>query len=141
MRQAKTAAALILILLGAIATDSVLAAGRHGGGHRGGGWHGGSRLAFGVFVGAPLLSYYAAPYYYPSYYYPPAYSYPPSYYSPPVAAAPAYPPAYAGPGTAQPAPAQPQANWWYYCEAANGYYPYVRECPGGWSRVSPRPAG
>lgn len=146
MRQARTAATLILILLGAIASDSVLAAGRHGGGgggHRGGGWHGGfsggSRLGFGIFIGAPLLSYYAAPYYAPSYYYPPTYSYPPSYYYPPAVAGPAYAPAYAGQGTVQAAPVQAQANWWYYCADAKSYYPYVRECPAGWVRVSPQP--
>jgi len=25
--------------------------------------------------------------------------------------------------------------------SSNGYYPYVRECPGGWQQVSPRPPG
>jgi hypothetical protein len=35
---------------------------------------------------------------------------------------------------------QPQAqHWWYFCPGANAYYPYVRECPGGWQRVSPQP--
>ena len=24
---------------------------------------------------------------------------------------------------------------WYYCEASTGYYPNVRECPSGWTRV------
>jgi hypothetical protein len=33
----------------------------------------------------------------------------------------------------------PAENWWYYCADAKGYYPYVRECPGGWQRVSPTP--
>jgi hypothetical protein len=151
MKQARTAAALILIVLGAIASDSVLAAGRHGGGggHRGGSWHGGgtwhgghsggARLGLGGLIGAPLLSYYATPYYAPSYYYPPTYSYPPSYYYPPVVAAPAYPPAYVERNPVQAAPAQPQANWWYYCADAKSYYPYIRECPTGWTRVSPQP--
>ena len=135
MKQTRTAAALILILLGAMASDSVLARG----GHRGGGWHGGgARFGFGVFVGAPLFSYYASPYYSP-YYYPPTYGYAPSYYYPPAVAAPAYAPTYPAQAPAQAAPAQPQANWWYYCAASKGYYPYVRECPGGWSRVSPQP--
>jgi len=38
----------------------------------------------------------------------------------------------------QPAPAS-AVNYWYYCAAANGYYPYVRECPSGWQKVSPLP--
>jgi hypothetical protein len=37
-----------------------------------------------------------------------------------------------------PAP-PPQSGWWYFCPGASGYYPYVRECPGGWQRVSPQP--
>jgi hypothetical protein len=42
------------------------------------------------------------------------------------------------PQQAAPAPPQ-QLGWWYFCPGANGYYPYVRECPGGWQRVSPQP--
>ncbi len=34
--------------------------------------------------------------------------------------------------------AQPQpTDYWYYCRNPEGYYPYVRECPGGWMRVVP----
>lgn len=40
----------------------------------------------------------------------------------------------------QPAPVAEQ-NWWYYCGQANGYYPYVKTCPTGWTRVSPVPPG
>ena len=32
------------------------------------------------------------------------------------------------------------AGWWYYCDQSKGYYPYVRECPGGWQRVPPAPS-
>lgn len=44
---------------------------------------------------------------------------------------------------AQPAPpppdqAQPQTSqYWYYCEDARGYYPYVQQCPRGWMTVVP----
>jgi hypothetical protein len=31
------------------------------------------------------------------------------------------------------------AQYWYYCEEARAYYPYVRECPGGWMTVVPQP--
>jgi hypothetical protein len=34
---------------------------------------------------------------------------------------------------------QPQAGYWYYCESSRGYYPYVKECPGGWKAVPPAP--
>ena len=35
------------------------------------------------------------------------------------------------------APPPPPAQYWYYCESAGGYYPYVQACPGGWT---PMPA-
>jgi len=44
----------------------------------------------------------------------------------------------------QPAPAQtapPPAQYWYYCDAAKGYYPYVPSCPAGWRMVPATPAG
>jgi hypothetical protein len=51
-------------------------------------------------------------------------------------APPASPPVYVERSDA-PAPAQ---SYWYYCEASRGYYPYVKECPGGWKAVPPAPA-
>jgi len=30
-------------------------------------------------------------------------------------------------------------NYWYYCENPRGYYPYIKECPGGWMKVVPQP--
>lgn len=42
-------------------------------------------------------------------------------------------------------PVEPAAPvWWYWCADARTYYPYVKECPGGWQRVAPQtvqPAG
>ena len=35
--------------------------------------------------------------------------------------------------------AAPNNNYWYFCEAAQAYWPYVKECPGGWQRVVPQP--
>jgi hypothetical protein len=32
-----------------------------------------------------------------------------------------------------------QSGYWYYCETSRGYYPYVKECPGGWRAVPPAP--
>ena len=29
--------------------------------------------------------------------------------------------------------------YWYYCNAAGAYYPYVKDCPGGWMQVVPAP--
>jgi hypothetical protein len=35
---------------------------------------------------------------------------------------------------------QPQQQYWYYCTEAKAYYPYVKQCPGGWNKVVPRTA-
>ena len=98
----------------------------HGGGHfRGhhGGYHGGGHAFFGLgywpWYYPPLYSYYPYPYY-P--YYPQTYAVPTS------------PPVYVERGDEQ-----QSAYWWYYCANPQGYYPYVKQCPGGWQRVSPEP--
>ena len=36
-------------------------------------------------------------------------------------------------------PEQPQQNYWYYCQDSQAYYPYVKNCPGGWMKVVPEP--
>jgi hypothetical protein len=59
--------------------------------------------------------------------------YPPHYYSPVVIER-ASPPVYIERSSDSGA-----ANFWYYCAAAKGYYPYVKQCPGGWQLVAPRP--
>lgn len=118
MNTLRTALALFLILLGAIASEPVLAHGH---------FHGHAR--FGVFIGGPAF--------WPGYYYPPPYYYPPYYY-PPVVAVPSSPPVYIEQGSSQAAPA-PSQSYWYYCTDAKAYYPYVKECPGGWQRVVPQP--
>ncbi len=66
-----------------------------------------------VFIGG---SFFFWPW--PSYYYPAPYPY------------------YYAPGEAPPAPLI-EDPYWYYCEEAGTYYPYVKECPGGWQRVLP----
>jgi len=105
------------LLIGAFASGSATA---HG-------------VRFGFHFGIPLF----APWYYP----PPAYYYPPPayYYPPPVVTAPAAPPVYVERGEAPSAP--PPEHWWYYCADTQAYYPYVKECPTQWQRVSPTPPG
>ena len=34
----------------------------------------------------------------------------------------------------------PTVQYWYYCEGAKAYYPYVESCPGGWKRVPATPS-
>ena len=120
MKRLNAVLILALALLGAVVSTSAPAA--HYGGH----------ARFGVYLG-------------PGYWYPPPYYTYPPYYSPyyyPPVAAPAAPPTYVEQGVAPPvqaAPAQPQ-GYWYYCDGSKAYYPYVKECPGGWQRVAPQPA-
>ncbi len=109
-----------------------VSAGVHSGGHARVGVHRGGHARVGVFIGVPLFygsAYY--PYYAPPYYHPP-------YYPPTVVSS---PPVYIEQGTTQASPAQgalPE-GWWYYCSESRAYYPYVKECPGDWQRVPPRP--
>lgn len=91
-----------------------------------------ARIGVGVVIGGP----YWGPAYYPfsPYYYPP-------YYPPVVVERPA--PVYIEQQVAPAPPAPPVAvapvEYWYYCAATQGYYPYVKECPGGWQKVLPQP--
>jgi hypothetical protein len=133
MRWIKPTLIVAAMLLGAVATGNALAdGGFHGGHFHGGNFHGGARV--GVFVGVPLFGpwYGWGPYYYPPYYYPPS----PYYY--PSAGGVGYssPPVYVEQGQGQ---GSGQSQYWYYCNSPQGYYPYVKECPGGWQRVAPQP--
>jgi len=95
-------------------------------------YHG--RVGVGVVIGGPGYWGYPSPYYYPPY--PPyPYSYAPVA---PVVVAPAAPPVYIEQGQPQQSEQQP-TNDWFYCRKPDGYYPYVKECPGGWQRVAPHP--
>lgn len=110
-------------------------------------YHGGrARVGVGVYVGpgwgwgpgwGPGWGY--GPYY-PGYY--PGYPAYPGYYPAPavVAVPPANPPQYIEQGSdGNPSVSDgssPNA-WWYRCARPEGYYPYVKECPGGWQREQP----
>jgi hypothetical protein len=119
--------AFVLLLSGVLAAESAFARGPRGHGH--------GRIGIGIHFGVPLMGF---PYYYPPYRYAPYYY--PSYYPAPVIIrqqAPVY-----VEQDPEPAPqAQPSspAGYWYYCADAGAYYPYVKQCPGGWQRVAPQP--
>jgi hypothetical protein len=106
---------VLIPLILALASGSALAHGRHGG-----------RVHLGFHFGFP--GWYAPWYYAPA----PVYYYP----SPPVVVQPSSPPVYIersdvvpeGPGT------------WYFCRESNTYYPYVKQCAGGWTRVPAQPS-
>jgi hypothetical protein len=138
----KLTSVLLVILLGAVASGPALARGGHSFGHsgspmfQGGHFHSSARSGFAVarngrfhshfrsgvvIIGAPFF----APFYYPA----------PYYYYPPVAAMPYSSPDYIEQGEAAPEQSQ---GYWYYCADAKAYYPYVKDCPGGWQRVMPQ---
>ncbi|MDT4330986.1 hypothetical protein ACQE3E_16780 [Methylomonas sp. MED-D] len=93
--------------------------------HGRGGWHPHGHSSFGFYFGGPV---YPFPYYrYPDpYYYPPA-----------IISVPQTPPVYIE--RSQPYAPQYPAGYWYYCHNPEGYYPYIKECPGGWQQVEPTP--
>lgn len=109
--------AIAMGLAGLLASETALA-------------HGGrARVHFGITLGAPL--------YWRGWYPPPYYYYPPSVVVVPAAPPPAV---YVERDRTDAAPAsQDSGNWWYFCRETNAYYPYVKQCPGGWERVSPQP--
>lgn len=103
------------------------------GGHHDGRGHGHTRVGVGVSIGGPLFwpgPWYGEPFYDPFYgpFYRRYYDYAPVY------VVPAPPPVYIERGMPPPAP---PAQFWYYCNDPQGYYPYVKECRTPWRAVSP----
>jgi hypothetical protein len=93
--------------------------------------HRDARFNIGIGIGPAWFSpwYYGpSPYYYPG----------PLYYPPPVATAPVGPTVYIE-RAPEPAAATQGAGYWYYCRDPQGYYPYVKQCPGGWQPVAAEP--
>lgn len=121
---------LAALLTGALVSESAFADRGHFGhfpGHHFPGHHFHGHARFGVFIGGP--------WYWPGYYPGPYYG---SYYGyPPVVAVPVAPPTYIEQGEAGDEPAQ--GAYWRYCAASKSYYPYVKQCPGGWQRVPAQP--
>lgn len=92
---------------------------------RGGYWHHGwygDRLGWWWIVNG-IWFYYAAPIYpYPNPYVPGSV----------VVIQPEQP-------TPAPPPTEAPTPYWYHCTSPEGYYPYVTECPGGWTKVPATP--
>ncbi len=122
-------AAGVLLLWGAYRADAwrgggfphggVPHAGFHHDGFHGGGFHHGGHGR--VFIGTRIFL--GDPFWWDPWY--------PPYPSAPVIVQ-QTPPVY----IQQSAPGE-AATYWYYCEQSRGYYPYVKECPGGWMTVVP----
>lgn len=126
---------LLLILSATLVNASAMAQHR---GHKYG--HGqGPIVRVGFSYGFPIYAprYFPAPFYTsPGYAFPaPVYAYPPAVirYSP----SPVYIERTIAPAESEPSQAQ---NDWYYCAGSQTYYPYTKECPGGWQRVPAQPA-
>ncbi|HBG06950.1 MAG: hypothetical protein A2075_19635 [Geobacteraceae bacterium GWC2_58_44] len=100
----------------------------HGHGHR----HGG-HFSTSIWLGPGWGPGWGVwdPFYYPFY---PSYRYPYPYYAPPTVVVPQEPQEYISLPDSQ---EQEETGYWYYCKDANGYYPYVKRCPGGWMKVVP----
>lgn len=113
----KTFLSALLLAAGAALSGSALAQ-----------WHEGGHVRFGINFGVPLYAPYYSPYYYPPY---------PAPYYPPVVVQQA-PITYVQQAPSGPSTAPPD---WYYCAESKVYYPYVKQCPGGWQRVPARPHG
>jgi hypothetical protein len=88
--------------------------------------HGRARGGVYLHFGVPYPYYWGPRYYY----YPP----PPVYYYPPPVVVERAPPTYIERDD------EDSQTWWYWCADAKKYYPYVKECPGGWQRVPPQPS-
>lgn len=116
--KSKGVALVWCLIFAALSSQVALARDRHG--HR----HGGVR--WGVHIGVPF-----------GWYYPPPYWYNPPWYNPPVFVQPA-PQVYIERG-AEPSEPDDDAYYWYHCNRPEGYYPYIKECPGGWKKVVPTP--
>jgi hypothetical protein len=113
--------------------------GDHGQRHRGhyGARHH-SRARVDIIIGAPVTG---------SWGYPGYYSRPPHYihsYPPVIAMQSSPPPVYIergdGPGENQEDQMQRLPPAYYYCSNPQGYYPYIRACPGGWQQLPAQPS-
>jgi hypothetical protein len=109
---------LFIVFLAILSTTPAYAEGGHGGGGghdggggRGGGWGWGGGWIFPALIGGAIVY---------------DLSQPQTVY---VQPAPPYAPGYA-PSSVQ---------YWYFCPAANAYYPYVPSCPSGWQAVLATP--
>lgn len=135
---------LMIILAGVLAATPALAQRSHGpyGGH--GGSHGHAQVwgPLGFLLGTAVLYSALQPrtVYYEPVYVPPPYIPPTTIY---LEQAPLPPNVSAPPPLAASGPVQEirTGQWWYFCKKPADYYPYIRECPTGWEKVSPTPPG
>jgi hypothetical protein len=119
MKLVNAVLSLTVGILGITEAGSALARGGHA---HGGGRHVHFPARVAIFAAAPVFPRYFYPY--PTYVYPLVPAQDPTYIE-------QVPPQSADPGQG--------AHYWYYCNATKTYYPYVKDCPGGWQAVVPQP--
>ncbi len=103
---------LFVILLAISSVTSAYADDMHGhGGERGGGGWGWGGWVFPALIGGAIVYDLTQPQ--------PVYVQPAPVYLPGAAAA--------------------SVQYWYFCAAANAYYPYIQSCPSGWQAVPTTP--
>jgi hypothetical protein len=157
---------IALLACGVAYADSYRGGGRQGGfsrgdGHQGGFYRDGGRRGgfygerhhdhyrgdLDLVIGGSIWGWgpwwgYGWPYYDPYYSYYPYYPYPYSpYYYGPSSVLPETPQSYIQREEPESTPAS--SAWpsdWFYCPGSKTYYPYVKECPGGWQAVPSTPA-
>ncbi len=118
MEMKKGIVLILVVILAVVMVNAlpVYADGHHGGHHEGhhGHHHGRFFVGGSVFVG------------------PDPWWWGPSYYEAPPVIIEQQPQTYI-----QATPQPEEQNYWYYCTKPEGYYPYVKSCPGGWVKVVP----
>ena len=114
----KNAICLVLVVLVFLFANTIPGYAVGGGNYHGGSsWHGAIWIGpgwggWGPWWGTPFYPYYP---YYP-------------YYPETPAVTQQQPPVYVQPE---------EQYYWYFCQNPEGYYPYVKKCPGGWLKVIP----
>ncbi len=120
----------LLLSSGLSVTGSALADPWHGG------YHGRAHVGVGVVINPYWGPWYVEPGYYPGFY-------PRTIVIErqlePVYVQQRYVQQASSPVTESALPAAPAENYWHYCAESKNYYPYVKECPAGWQKVSPQP--
>ncbi|MFZ2974286.1 MAG: hypothetical protein WA049_16730 [Ferribacterium limneticum] len=116
MKAAKILTVVLALVLALVMAGMATSASAHG-----------PRVRLGVNIGGPVWG--------PGWYSP---YYSPYYYPPQVIVVPPPQPQVYIEQAQEPAPTAGQ-QYWYFCKSAQGYYPYVKECPDGWQKVLPQP--
>ena len=136
-------AAISICASGVYAADNFQRGGHPTGNYRGSGHYGGHYGGGGHFGGHHDGSHFSVligdPFWYPSWYYPFYYPYYYPYYPFGEVSVPSMPQEYIEQTGPDGSAATTTSDVWYYCPKSKTYYPYIKECPGGWQTVPASP--